>query len=80
MCQTMPSMSRYLVRANLTEAAIGLFAALRRLDASPALRICAELMPNQGLGLAINDRLLVRQAGAKAMLLSGCLRLWTTTQ
>ena len=39
-----------------------LFAALRRLDASDAQRLCAELMPNEGLGLAINDRLM-RAAG-----------------
>ena len=48
--------------ADLAKAATGLFAALRRLDASSATRLCAELMPQRGLGIAINDRLM-RAAG-----------------
>jgi L-threonylcarbamoyladenylate synthase len=47
---------------DLGEAAAGLFAALRRLDASGATAITAELVPDSGLGAAINDRLL-RAAG-----------------
>ncbi len=39
------------------EAAARLFACLRRLDAAGPARICAELLPPAGLGLAINDRL-----------------------
>jgi L-threonylcarbamoyladenylate synthase len=42
---------------DLAEAATNLFAALRRLDASPATRIMAEMVPDHGLGLGINDRL-----------------------
>jgi len=42
---------------NLAEAATQLFAALRRLDAQEPKLIIAELVPNEGLGLAINDRL-----------------------
>ncbi len=47
---------------DLDEAARNLFAALRRLDASAATAIAAELAPEQGLGRAINDRL--RRAAA----------------
>jgi L-threonylcarbamoyladenylate synthase len=42
---------------DLAEAAAGLFAALRRLDASHAIRLQAEMVPDRGLGLGINDRL-----------------------
>ena len=42
---------------NLTEAATRLFACLRRLDASPATSLIAELLPEEGLGEGINDRL-----------------------
>ena len=42
---------------NLAEAAMGLFAALRRLDAAPVTRIEVEFVPDTGLGLGINDRL-----------------------
>jgi len=43
---------------DLSAAARGLFAALRRLDASPAERLYAEPCPSQdGLGHAIADRL-----------------------
>ncbi len=48
---------------NLHEAAKNLFAAMRQLDESPATVILAELMPEIGLGKAINDRL--RRAAAK---------------
>lgn len=44
-------------RGDLVEAASGLFAALRRLDASPVTSLVAELVPDHGLGLGINDRL-----------------------
>ena len=47
---------------DLAEAATNLFAMLRRLDASGVGRIVAEIVPAEGLGLAINDRLL-RAAG-----------------
>ena len=42
---------------NLSEAATRLFACLRRLDASPATSLMAELLPEEGLGEGINDRL-----------------------
>jgi L-threonylcarbamoyladenylate synthase len=42
---------------DLIEAAAGLFAALRTLDASGAGAIAAMPIPEQGLGEAINDRL-----------------------
>jgi L-threonylcarbamoyladenylate synthase len=42
---------------DLAEAAIHLFAALRRLDGQQPPLIVAELVPNEGLGLGINDRL-----------------------
>jgi L-threonylcarbamoyladenylate synthase len=42
---------------DLAQAAAGLFAALRRLDARQPTRIVAELVPDHGLGEAINDRL-----------------------
>jgi L-threonylcarbamoyladenylate synthase len=42
---------------DLAEAAAGLFAALRRLDAAPVARLVAEPVPDHGLGLGINDRL-----------------------
>ncbi len=42
---------------DLSHAAARLFAALRRLDASGVYGIVAELVPDEGLGQAINDRL-----------------------
>ena len=42
---------------DLAEAATRLFACLRRLDTSSATTLIAELVPNHGLGLGINDRL-----------------------
>ncbi|MBX9932909.1 MAG: threonylcarbamoyl-AMP synthase [Methylobacterium sp.] len=42
---------------DLAEAAAGLFAALRRLDASGAATIAVVPIPRSGLGEAINDRL-----------------------
>jgi L-threonylcarbamoyladenylate synthase len=47
---------------NLEEAARRLFSAMRELDAIDARLILAELMPERGLGSAINDRL--RRAAA----------------
>jgi L-threonylcarbamoyladenylate synthase len=44
-------------KGDLHEAARNLFAALRRLDASAAEVIFAEVFPEEGLGRAINDRL-----------------------
>jgi L-threonylcarbamoyladenylate synthase len=46
------------VSGNLTEAAANFFAALRRLDAARVKRIVAEPLPNFGLGVALNDRLI----------------------
>jgi len=43
--------------ADLTEAAAGFFAAVRRLDAQNLDRIIATPFPEQGLGRALNDRL-----------------------
>ncbi|MCX7818015.1 MAG: L-threonylcarbamoyladenylate synthase [Kiritimatiellae bacterium] len=42
---------------DLREAAANLFAAIRRLDEANLDGIAAELVPDSGLGLAINDRL-----------------------
>lgn len=50
-------------KADLKEAAHGLFAALRELDNSGAEVILAEVFPDSFLGRAINDRL--RRAAAK---------------
>lgn len=47
---------------DLVEAAAGLFASLRTLDASGAATIAVMPIPNEGLGEAINDRL--RRAAA----------------
>lgn len=49
---------------SLSEAAHNLFKAMRELDESDAEVIIAELVPDHGLGRAINDRL--RRAAAKA--------------
>jgi L-threonylcarbamoyladenylate synthase len=48
---------------DIAEAARHLFAALRRLDAGDPDLILAEVFPQEGLGVAINDRL--RRAAAK---------------
>ncbi len=49
---------------DLRESAANLFAALRRLDAAPGLNLLwAEMVPETGLGAAINERL--RRASAK---------------
>jgi L-threonylcarbamoyladenylate synthase len=42
---------------DMRKAAAGLFAALRRLDGMGLEQIIAEAFPEQGLGLAIMDRL-----------------------
>ena len=42
---------------NYQEAAVNLFSFLRELDEANVDVIIAELLPEQGLGLAINDRL-----------------------
>jgi L-threonylcarbamoyladenylate synthase len=47
---------------DLVEAAANLFAMMRQLDASGAARIAIAVIPEQGLGVAINDRL--RRAAA----------------
>jgi L-threonylcarbamoyladenylate synthase len=47
---------------DLYEAAAGLFAALRRLDAAGCAAIAVMTIPERGLGEAINDRL--RRAAA----------------
>jgi L-threonylcarbamoyladenylate synthase len=47
----------------MNEAARNLFTALRQLDRMPVDQILAELVPEQGLGRAINDRL--RRAAAE---------------
>lgn len=49
--------------SDLKEAAANLFAAMRQLDESGAELILAELVPEDGLGKAINDRL--KRAAAK---------------
>lgn len=50
-------------KGDLTEAAQNLFTKLRTLDNLPVDRIIAELVPDEGLGKAINDRL--KRAAAK---------------
>lgn len=64
---TAPFAAAEFLSANgdLREAASNLFGALRKLDAQGLELIIAELVPNIGLGLAINDRLL-RAAGTGA--------------
>ncbi|HTF19947.1 MAG TPA: Sua5 family C-terminal domain-containing protein, partial [Chryseolinea sp.] len=42
---------------SLHEAARNLFSALRQVDAFPVDVVLAELVPNEGIGRAINDRL-----------------------
>lgn len=44
-------------RRSLVEATANFFAALRRLDASGVQRIVAMKFPDEGLGIALNDRL-----------------------
>ena len=44
-------------RGNLVEAAAVLFDALHRADASAAARIAVAPVPDDGIGVAINDRL-----------------------
>ncbi len=51
---------------DLVEAAAALFAALHRLDASGAVLVVAEPVPDTGLGRAINDRLQRAAAGSSA--------------
>ncbi len=48
---------------NLEEAAKNLFSALRQLDTMPVDVVLAELVPDEGIGRAINDRL--RRAAAE---------------
>src|SRR5690606_29803862 len=50
-------------RGDVREAAANLFAALHRLDAGGLARIDARLVPEAGLGTAVNERL--RKAAAK---------------
>jgi L-threonylcarbamoyladenylate synthase len=45
-------------RGDLVEAAVNLFSHLRALDASGAATIVVMPVPNEGLGEAINDRLI----------------------
>ena len=42
---------------DLREAAANVFAALRRLDEGPWMQLYAELLPEEGLGAAVNERL-----------------------
>lgn len=42
---------------NLNEAAVNLYAAMRRLDSLGLSRIVSHLFPDEGLGRAVNDRL-----------------------
>jgi L-threonylcarbamoyladenylate synthase len=54
----MPGAMNLSSAGDLKEAAANLFAMLRKLDASGAARIAVAPIPSQGLGEAINDRLL----------------------
>ncbi|MFB0873865.1 MULTISPECIES: L-threonylcarbamoyladenylate synthase [unclassified Sphingobium] len=58
----MPCHINLSAEADLTEAAGNLFAALHIADASAARRIAVAPIPNEGVGVAINDRL--RRAAA----------------
>jgi len=51
-------------QGNYAEAARNLFVGMRYLDGLPLVAIIAELLPEEGLGRAINDRL--RRAAAKS--------------
>jgi len=51
------AMENLSMNGDLQEAAANLFRMLRRLDASGAKRIAAMPIPEEGLGIAINDRL-----------------------
>lgn len=51
---------------DLKECAAGFFSALRRLDALDPKRILAEWFPNEGLGRALNDRLMRAAATTSA--------------
>ncbi|MBK8080293.1 MAG: hypothetical protein IPK25_08435 [Saprospiraceae bacterium] len=53
----------YYATSDIKEAAKNLFACMRELDKLPGENIYAELLPERGLGLAINDRL--RRAAAE---------------
>ncbi len=61
--QTVPAPERFgaveilSVSGDLREAAATLFAKMRRLDGAGLERIIAQPVPEQGLGLAIMDRL-----------------------
>ena len=50
------------VKSNLTEAAANLYAFLKQLDETGASAICVAPIPEEDLGIAINDRL--RRAAA----------------
>ena len=52
-------------KGNLREAAANLYGALRRLDRSPAVKIYAEPVPEEGIGVAIMDRLRRASYGSK---------------
>jgi L-threonylcarbamoyladenylate synthase len=54
---------RLTKKQNLREAAANLYAAMRRLDESGVELIVAEPVPEEGLGIAIMDRL--RKAAAR---------------
>jgi L-threonylcarbamoyladenylate synthase len=58
-------------RGDLVEAAANLFAAMRRLDAKGLDIIVARLVPESGLGRAINDRLR-RAASGEGAVHGGC--------
>ena len=61
----MPNENQFVLspQGNLSEAANKLFAALRQLNNMDVDVILAEVFPNEGIGMAINDRL--RRAGVE---------------
>ena len=65
--KSLPSTHQLLLSQshNMNEAARNLFAGMRHLDSLDLDLIIAELVPEEGLGVAINDRLR-RAAGAKS--------------
>lgn len=57
--ENVPIQNQYALspRGNINEAAQNLFAALRSIDEQKPDCILAEIFPNEGIGMAINDRL-----------------------
>lgn len=55
--QEAETMFNLSVSGNLREAAANLYLGLKKLDTTGVAKICVSPIPNEGLGIAINDRL-----------------------